>query len=236
MPRPPAKNPRLVDRDYEIFQHVMRYHMTTREVLHRLFFSDSEENAATKVTSRLTLHGFFNRYDLYPPRTYFLLGPQAARIMGVSPKKTKEFGPQALVREYATLAYCCLAPEPRTRLTVREIQQRHTQLLQPKLDSSHYYLDNDGQKTRLAYIRVDYGGPPEHIVRKCKEDIDARYSYPAFRELIDGGGFLIAIVTARDEKAAAIHDALKRHDWQNTRFRIEVVPDLVHLLTRFESG
>jgi hypothetical protein len=234
MPRPPTKNPRLGDRDYEIFQHVMRYHMTTREVLHRLFFSDSEENAATKVTSRLTLHGYFNRYDLYPPRTYFVLGPQAVRIMGVSPQKTKAFGPQALIREYATLAFCCLSPEPRTRLSVRELQERHAQLLQGKLDSSHYYLDNDGQTTRLAYIRVDFGGPPEHVVRKCKQDIDDRYPHPAFKELIDSDRFLIAVVTAREEKAAAIHDAIKRQTWQN-RFRIEVVPDLVHLITRFEG-
>jgi hypothetical protein len=235
MARPPTKNPRLADRDYEMFHHVMRYHMTTREVLHRLFFSDAEENAVTKVTSRLVRHGYFNRYELYPPRTYFVLGSLAASLMGISPKKTKEFGPQALIREFATLAYCCLAEQPRKRLMVRELQEHHSCYLQRNLDSSHYYLDNDGQTTRLAHIRVDYGGPPDHIVRKCKQDIDDRYAQESFRQLIDAGGFLVAIVTAREEKAAAIHEALKRHDWKNTRFRIEVVPDLVHLITRFEG-
>ena len=76
MSRPPTKTPRLGDRDYEIFEHLTRYHITTREVLRRLFFSDSEENAVTKVTSRLTLHGYLNRYELYPPRTYFVVGPR----------------------------------------------------------------------------------------------------------------------------------------------------------------
>jgi hypothetical protein len=234
MSRPPTKTPRLGDRDYEIFEHLTRYHITTREVLRRLFFSDSEENAVTKVTSRLTLHGYLNRYELYPPRTYFVVGPRAASLLGISPKKTKELGPQSLIREYATLAFCCLGTERRERLSVSEIRKRHEQLLQPKLDSSHYYLDNDGETTRLAYIRVDYGGPPEHIVRKCKEDLADRYCHQAFKELIDSDRFLIAIVTARKEKAAAIHEAIKLRQWPN-RFRIEVVPDLVNLITRFEG-
>lgn len=235
MPRPPAKNPRLNDRDYEIFQHIMRYRLSTREALHKLFFSDSEPNAVTKVTSRLTEHGFLNRFELYPPRTYFVLGPQAVRIMGVAPKKTKELGPQALIREYATLGFCCLGPQTRVRLTVREIQARNPYLLHKNLDSSHYYLDHDGETPRLGYIRVDYGGPPEHIIRKCRQDVEIRYPNQAFTSLMDEGRFLIAIVTGREEKVAAIHECLKRFEWK-VRFRIEVLPDLVELIARFQSA
>ena len=208
--------------------------MTTREVLHRLFFSDSEENAVTKVTSRLTLHGFLNRHELYFPRTYLTLGPQATRLMGVSPKKCHELGPQALIREFGTLAFCCLSLESRTRLTVSEIRDRHSQLLLGGFDSSHYYLDNDGETTRLAHIRVDYGGAPDHIVRKCMQDIQRRYETPAFKQIIDGDGFLVAIVTAHQDKVNAIHEAVKRQKWP-CRFRIEAVPDLAHLITRFEG-
>jgi hypothetical protein len=234
MTRKRTRNPRLSDRDYEVFQHIMRYRMTTREVLHRLFFSDSDENAVTKVTFRLVLHGYFKRYELYHPRTYFVLGPQAASILGLSRKKTEEFGLQKLIEEYGTLAFCCLAPEPRVRLSVRETRERHPQLLQGGVESSRYYLDNDGQTTRLGFIRVDFGDPPDHIARKCREDPESRCRHAAFKELIDSDRFLIALVTAREEKAAAIHECLKRHTWPN-RFRIEVVPDLVHLLTRFEG-
>lgn len=231
MPREPAKNPRLGDRDYEIFQHLLRYRLTTREILHQLFFSDSEPNAATKVTSRLVLHDYLRRYDLFPPRSYFVVGPQAARFLGISSKKAASLGPQALMREYGTLAFCCLSKEPRQRLTVSELQQRYPQLLAGGLDSSHYYLDNDGQTTRLAYIRVDHGGPPDHVVRKCREDFDARYRHEAFRPVIDNDRFLIAVVTATQEKATAIHEAIKRHNWA-IRFRIEVVSDLIHLMVR----
>jgi len=233
-PGKPDKRPRLGDRDYDIFQHVMRYHMTTREVLHRLFFDDSDPNAVTKVASRLVLHEYLKRHEMYPPRTYFVLGPEATRLVGVSQKRSSPLGPLALAREFATLAFCCLAPEPRVRLTVREVQEIHPQLLQPGLDSSHYYLDNDGTTTRLAYIRVDCGGPVDHIVRKCREDIRDRYQHEAFRQYIDNDRFMIAIVTARAEKAAAIHEALKRHQW-NCRFRLETVPELANLITRLDS-
>lgn len=154
--------------------------------------------------------------------------------MGISTKKTRELGPQALVQEYATLAYCCLAAQQRTRLTVSEIRQKSPDLLQEGLDSSHYYLDNDGETKRLAFLRVDFGGTPENIVRKCKDDLEVRYPYSAFKDLIDNDRFLIAIATGREEKSAAIHECLKRHSWP-VKFRIEVVSDLVQLIARFEG-
>ncbi len=257
MPRPPAKNPRLNDRDYDIFEHILRYRLTTREVLHKLFFNDSEENAVTKVTSRLTEHGFLNRHDLYPPRTYFVLGPKAGRIMGVSPKKTRELGPQALIREYAMLIYCCMVPDavpphpltPQTdtpapsditkqrrgRLTVAELSTGFPSLLQRKLDSSHYYVDRVGDTTRLNYLRVDYGGPPEHLVRKARQDIQARLPHPAFRQLMDSGRFLLTILTGRKEKQAAIEQSLKDHEWP-VEIRVDVLADLVELIARFQGG
>jgi hypothetical protein len=50
---------RLLDRDYEILEHLMTYRVTTREVLHRQFFADSELNAVSKVTTRLTEKGIW---------------------------------------------------------------------------------------------------------------------------------------------------------------------------------
>jgi hypothetical protein len=234
MAREPTKRPRLADRDYEIFEHVMRHRITVREALHRLFFEGSDPNAVTKVTSRLVRHQYLNRYELYAPRSYFVVGPEGAKLLGISVNKTESLGPRALAREYGILAYCCLGPVVRKRLMVREIRERDPEFLQGKLDSGHYYLDEDGETTRLGYIRVDQGGSPENVVRKCREDLDQRYRYPRLRKLIDEGRFLIALVTAREEKKQAIHEALRQHRWP-IRFRIEVVSDLLHLITRFDS-
>lgn len=231
MPRKPAKRPRVSDRDYEIFQHLMRYRITTREVLHKLFFSDSDLNAVTKVTSRMTTHGYLCRYDLYTPRSYYVLGPEAARLLGISQNKTKDVGPQALYTEYGTLAYCCLSETPRERMLVREVRERYPELLHRKIDSSHYYLDNDGQTTRLAFIRADHGGSPDHVARKCRQDIDSRRPILPFQRLLIEDRFLIGIVTPTEEKAAAIREVLARQTWP-CRFRVEVVPDLIQLMAR----
>lgn len=231
MSRKRSRRPRLVDRDFEIFEHIMRYRMATREVLHRLFFSDSEPNAVTKVTSRLTEHGFLNRYGLYPSRSYYTLGPKAASFLGVTYKHTRDLGPLAKAREFGVLSYCCLSPTLRERLTVRELSEHHPDLLQGGLDNSHYYLDNDGEVTRLAYIRVDLGGSVDHIVRKCRDDIAARQRFDAFDHLMNNGRFAIAIVTARDEKVAKIRDAVRQRKNWPVYFHVEAVPELVELVT-----
>ena len=231
MPRRPTKKPRLGDRDYEIFEHIMRYRLTVPEVLHKLFFSDSELNAVTKVTSRLVLHNYLNRHELYGPRSYFTVGPEAARFLGLSHKKTKALGPQALAQEFGTLAYCLFSEETRERLLVREVADQFPNLLVGRLDSSHYYLDREGERTRLAFIRIDQGGTPDHIVRKCQSDLSARESVGAFRELIETDRFLIAIGTTHEDKAAAIRQSLRRQQWP-IRFRIEVIPDLIQLIGR----
>lgn len=233
-PEKPTKRIRLGDRDYEIFEHILRYHMTTREVLHRLFFSDSDPNAVTKVLSRLTEHEYVRRYEMYPQRSYYVLGPEATKLLGCSPKRFEPLGPLALAREFAVLAYCCLSNDKRVRLTVREVAQIQADLLQPKLDSSHYYLDDDGTARRLAYIRVDCGGSADHIVRKCREDIRRRERLAAFAPYINSQRFLISLVTAREEKAAVIHEALKRQQWP-CLFRIETVPELAQLITRLDG-
>ena len=234
MPKTNRRKPRLGPRDNDIFEHVSRYRLTTREVLHRLFFAEVEMNAVTKVTSRLCRDGFLNRYDLYPSRSYFVLGGEGARFLGISKKRTEAMGVQSLPIEYATLAYCTAAPG-RERLTRRELQEHHPQYLVSGVDSSHYYLDHDGEKARLAYIRVDCGGSADHVIRKCRGDLEERQEHEAFAALIERNQFLIAVATGRAEKAAAIHESLKRHQWP-IRFRIEVIPELVNLIPRFAVG
>lgn len=223
IPEKPPKRIRLNDRDYEIFEHIMRYRMTTREVLQPLFFSDSETNAVTKVVSRLVSQEYLRRYEMYPQRSYYVLGPEATKLLGLPMKRFEPLGPLALAREFATLIFCCLAKEKRVRFTVHEVHKLQTELIQPKLDSSHYYLDNDDTTTRLAHIRVDCGGSVDHIVRKCRQDVARRERLPAFAPYINNRRFLIALVTAREEKAAVIHESLKRQDWP-CLFRIETVP------------
>ena len=225
MPQQP-KRLRLGERDYDILEHVLKYRLTTREVLHSLFFDDSQLNAATKVASRLVQYEYLNRHK--EPRTYFTLGAKAAHLFGVSQKKTHALGSQSLPHELGILNFCCLAPTPRERLRISEVRGEY---LRKGIDASSYYLDHDGEDTRLAYMRVDHGGPPAHILRKCRADISIRKNHPPLQELIAKGRFLIAIITAHNEKKDMIEHALRQQAWE-IRFRVEVVSDLADLITR----
>ena len=236
MTRHSTRNARLQDRDCDILNHVMRYRLTTPEVLHRLFFSDSDRNAVTKVTSRLCEHEFLQSHSLYASFTYFTLARHGAKFTGLASNKLGPLGPQALFREYGTLAFCCLSDTPREKLRVRDVAAQFPAALARKLDCSHYYVDHDGEHKRLGYIWVEAGGTIDHIARTVRQDIiEQRRSVPLLREYIDSQRFVVAVVTCSPEKKAEIAQALNKI-LTPVFFRIEAVPELVHLLPSFRHG
>ena len=228
-PHKRKKHPRLADRDYEILDHISRYHMTTREVLHELFFNESELNAVTKVTSRLVEYQFLNGYDFHSGKKYFVFGPAGAKLFGISPKKCAQLGPQALVEKYGILQFCCATDVPREKLLVHELTE-HLQTLKGKhLGAGTFYLDQQGPQLRLAQMRVDHGGPAAHVVRKCRSDLETRLALPQIAELVAHKQFMLAIITSSEQKVRDIQEALQRHTWP-IFFRLEAVSDLAPLI------
>ncbi len=227
---------KLGDRDYEILDHLKRYRLTTRDVLHRLFFDGSEINAVSKVTSRLIKNGYLNSHPLDTSKVYFTVGPESCRLLGLPLRKSKPLGPQALPTEFGTLMFCCGSPVQRKRLLVGEISKLQPNILGKGLDSSHYYLEElaDGNKL-LGYIRVDQGGPPDHISRKCAGDIEKRMANEALKQLIDSDRFIIALITGHESKAELIRASIGRRQW-TIRFRVEVVHELASLISRTGFG
>jgi hypothetical protein len=233
MARRRTKNPQLRDRDWEVLEHVARYHLTIPEVLHRLFWEDDDgRSAVTKVTSRLSDHGYLNRHPFVGARSYFTLGPNGTRAFGIPKKRSEALGPQALCQAYGVLAFCCLKDEQRKRLLVREIQEINSAYLHRGVESGPYYIDvEEGRPAALAYLRVDCGGSADHVARKCKEDYEKRQKVPALCQEMEHDRFLIAVVTAQvpgDAKAAEIREALCRQKLP-VRLRVESVPDLFEL-------
>lgn len=220
------------DRDHEIFEHLARYRLTTREVLHRLFFEDSQINAVSKVVSRLVKSELLAPHPLDASRKYFTIGPAAASRLGLPRKWCKPLGSQALPNELGTLLFCCGGAATRRRLKVGEIAKKQPGLLGKGVDSSHYYLEEnpETEQTLLGYIRVDQGGPPDHIARKCAQDIEKRTKTPALRELIESDRFVIAVVTCSEAKLEAIRENFARRQW-NVRFRLEFREELASLIS-----
>lgn len=221
---------RLGDRDFEIFEHISRYRLTTPDLLHRVFFNDgSQLNAVTKVTSRLTRERFLNRWELFGSNAYFVLGPKAIGYVPVSRRRTGELGQQALPHEFAMAAFCLRPQVTRKRLTVSELSKNPGQLLQPGVDNSHYFLEENDGVTQLGHFVVDLGGHATYVARKCAEQIEIRQKRPPLRQLIDSRRFLVGIATGTEEKKADILRVLRTATWP-VEFRIEVVPELVHLV------
>ena len=222
-------SPRFNDRDSDILEHIVRYRMSTPEILHKLFFSDSELNAVTKVTSRLVKNGFLNRYDLHSGKSYFSVGPNSARMYGFAAKKCREIGEQAIISEYGMLQYCCLSPIPRERLLVSELLDEIGNIAGKKLRPATFYIDIQDGVSRLACMRVDHGGPPPHVVRKCRTDLESLVANAAIADYVRRQRFVMAVITCNEQKVRFIQDSIARQTWP-IQFRVEAVPDLTPLI------
>ena len=224
---------RLSMRDRQILEHVGRYRLTTNGILHRLLF-DGQPNAVTKVTTRLTRHGYLCRHRFYHPRVYFTLGQRGVTLLGLPENRTLPLGPQSLPVEYGVLAYATLGTRPVLRLTRTELESTLPGIEPSLAEQAYCRVDSDHHEIEL--VRVDLGGAPDHVARKAQSDIQSRTESQTFRPMIRAGHFRLVVVTATAEKAAGIREALDRHRWpQGLSIHIAVVPDLLLLTVRTRS-
>lgn len=218
----------MQDRDYSILEHFMRYRVSTREILHRLFFADSEPNAVTKVTSRLVETNYLARYPLVATQSYYTLGFQGAKVFGLPVKRLGPLGPQALYTQLGILSYCHAPHSSRHRLRVADLQEKHPGLLLKGLDSSQYAVDSTTTPSVMFYIRVDGGGPADHVIRKLREDLKPRQQIPLCQALIEKNRFGLAVVTFSDAKKQQIHQKLQAEQFI-CPIQLEVCPILLQL-------
>ena len=225
---------KLVDRDYEILMHLSAYRVTTREVLHGLFFEDSEVNAVSKVTTRLQEGGFLASHDLGggTNRVYFTVGPTGCVVLGIPKRRTKPVGSQALLTDLALLGFCHGSdfPGERKRLPVSELARKVPALVRSGMDATRYVLEVEpGGARRIVFVRVDHGGDPTHLVRRLTADAEKRRAVPELKTLMDADQFRFAVVTGHPAKVVAIRDRLARRRWP-VKLRVEAVPTILPLL------
>ena len=221
-------------RDAAILEHLRRYHLTTPEVLHRLFFQGAGLNAVRKVTSRLIRERRISPAQLYEQRKYFVLTPREAERLGEHRSIGRKFEYQGLVNAYGLLSFCVAAGV--SKFTVKEFATTFPELVIPGVRSGNYYLEPEqtpeGLKNRLAFIHVDYGTTPETIVKKVRKIISRGYTLATFSRLIQTGNFIVSVVAPTEAKAEEIKAALATEPPGPVRFRITAVPDLGELLMR----
>lgn len=223
---------RMSNRDRQILDHVRRFRLTTNEVVQKLFLPNQQLNAVTKVTARLASSGLLRSFPLYHPRTYFTLGDEGAAYLGMPENRALPLGPQSLPTEFAVLSYATLGRGYRERLTREELSERYSISDRGLIEQP--YTDTDGV---LELIRVDLGGAPDHIARKCKRDVELRVDSNEFRPVLEAGHFRLVVVTCTQEKSAAISSALNHHLWPDgLMIHLAIVPDLIFLTARLNDA
>ncbi len=230
--RTPSTSPRLIRRNRQIIEHVIRYRLSTNGVIRGLFFSDQLPNAVSKITARLCDRGYLNKFPLVHPRSYFLPGPRVVQEFGIPVARTRPLGPQSLPTEYGVLAYATHGRHLLKRLTADEVRGGYPAFAKAWLDTPHC-LNESARQPVLELIRVDLGGTADHVARKCKTDLAGRMAVVECRRLIETHRYRFVIVTGTVGKSAAITNALSAHAWPNGfPLHLVTIADLLPLLPR----
>lgn len=221
----------LTERDGQILSHVARYRVTTAEILRRLFFAQAKPQAEKNVIRRL-VGDYLQPSPLYARKVYYQLTPTAARALGQSEELATPFGPQALLRLYGVLAFCCLGERIWQALTRAEFTQAFPEFAESlDLTQNHYYLDHDGSTARLGHIVVDQGGEYQRLIGKCRRFIERARDIPGLKEIVASDLLVTALVVGEEAKGERLKSELRKTPL-SVWCRVSVVPELTQLMNK----
>ena len=216
----------VADRDRRILEHVARFRIATPDSLRATVLRSLSLNAIRKILRRLCAAGSLQQFTLQHPRVYVILGERGLRLLGLGLHRGQPPGPQALPQDYAVLNYATQGQVPRIRLTTAEVLQRCHWLPSSAAKAPHCL---DASQT-LELVRVDLGGPADHVARKAFHDIRKRSQPREFNAMLRARQFRLVILTSSSGKSAAIRRACERHEWpDDLALHVVTVPQLVSL-------
>jgi hypothetical protein len=183
------------------------------------------KNGIRKSLRRLTKAGLLHRYACGGRDNYFVLSRRAVRLLDLPPRRVGPLGWPALIQAVGVLGACARAGLD--KLTAADFASHFPDLSPRRGAQSGYYAltPEDG----LAWVVVDHGATGFTLAKKVQKITAQRYRLPAFRELIQGGGFTVVIATGTPEKAADIEAALEQEPPRFVRAEVVVVTELLAL-------
>ncbi len=221
----------LGKRDRQIISDVVRYRMTTNEIVRTQYLPDAVPNAVSKITSRLVDGGWLTRHSLYDNRDYFTPGKRLCGQFGLPISRCRPLGTQSLASHLSVSAYCIRA-NPQYRL-LDEANFATTWFWIPeKLRTLPCVVESSSQETALRLVRVDLGGTPAHVAMKCHRDMNVRCNVAGFPKLLAERRLVLVVLTSTESKKELLVSALRKGDWPvNTRLEVFVVPELCYLIS-----
>ncbi len=228
---PSGSRQQLGKRDRAILADVLRYKLTTNELIHQLYLPEANINAVTKITSRLTGAGWLQRHTLVGSQLYFVPSRTACRHFALPISRCRPLGLQTLATSLSIAQYCQTLSQGYRLVDSKELEL-HWPWIPTKLCTLPYAMLPSGQAGQLRPLRVDLGGTPEHVATKCAHDIKQRQQVGGFRALLSERRLVYVVLTSTAAKKDLIKRALQKRDWpDNMRFEVVEIPDLCWLLS-----
>lgn len=222
----------LSDRNRLIIEQTIRDQIATNESIHKRSGLSVHPSTITRITARLCEAGWLIDFPLIYRCKHFLPGKQATAAFGLPVSRSYPLGPQSLPTEFALLEYTSSNSAQVQRLLPSELQSKYP-WYRPVWKFASHCLRRSERKQVLELIRVDLGGPADHIARKCRDDISAQAAVSEFHDMLSRAEFCLVVITGSTSKAAAIQSALESHQWpEGIVFRLAVFVSLLPLLPR----
>ncbi len=218
------------ERNMRMLRHVHEFRLTTINVAVRAEPNPPSRNVVRKLLDQLCHRGFLRKFILVYPTHYFVLGELGSKALGQGNHRTLPRGPQSLPQDFALLNYAIMSSQRRSRLSRATLRKMYEWMPSAMLAAPHCQNQTDGT---VELVRVDLGGPPDHVARKCANDIRKRCQFREFSALVASGAFRLVVITGTPQKSAALRGSLDRHEWpKGLRIHMSVVPELLNLTTR----
>lgn len=226
----------LGKRDRAILDDVIRYRLITNAWVLDRYLSGAKPNAAVKLTGRLLRDGWLFGHPMIRRRRYFTAGVRLAKQRGLPLARTRPFGTQALATHLSVLRYC-MGRDPGAAnsdqlvlLRDEELRQRFPWVPGAVLRKPHV-IGGEPNRPTWRILRVDLGGRPDHVVRKCVGDLTPLAECPEFPQLLAERRFIYVFLTASRHKKRTIEQALADRPWPSgIQFQIGLVCELAELI------
>lgn len=208
------------------FLRAFRFHPAlTPEAIVHLVWLYASANAVMKVARRLGHSGWTETHRLPGGGVYYVLTRRGAVALGLPKKKRRGLSHDAALKHLGTL-WLCLRLGIGKR-SAADFCVACPELCRRGLPAGDYGIDAED---RLVWLVVDHGGTAARLAAKAAAVVARREQLPVFRELIDAGGFGVALAVPTAEKAAEVEAALTAVTINSSvTVRVQVVPELVPL-------
>jgi hypothetical protein len=223
MPLDPEK---LSPRDRRLLGVFRRHAALTPPAAQVLACPEDSLDAVMKLARRLGHRGWLETHRLPDGGVYYVPTRRAARALGLPKRRRQGLSQDGAVEHLGTL-WLCLKENVQKR-PAADLRGVAPGLFRRGLASTAYGVGADG---RLVWLIVDHWAKPARLAAKAAHAVEERERLPAFRKLIDQGGFGVLIAVPTAAKAVEVEAAVVGH--QVNRFvtvRVVVLPELLPLL------